>query len=56
MTLFFLVWALVGTAHWVDKQIRMPLPFGFVGDVLIGLPFCMIFGPIFMITAWVEGK
>lgn len=54
MTILMIAWAVCGVIHWVKRQGDMPLLLGIVGDVFIGLPLCILFGPIPLISNWFE--
>lgn len=55
--LFFKIWLIVGAIYWSLHTIQMVglRPWAFdaldhVANVIVGLPFCLIFGPLLMIA------
>ncbi len=52
MMIFVIAWLISGFSYWLSNMGEM----GFVGDFLIGLPMCLIFGPIWIFNTWFTQK
>lgn len=52
MILFAWAWGLLGLAYWVERQLEYPLQLGIIGDVILGLPLCLLFGPIWLVSRY----
>lgn len=54
MELFLIAWFVLGFAYWIKHQILSGSNMGIIGDVLLALPMCLLFGLIPFIHEWFE--
>ena len=48
--MFFVLWGTVGAAWWLAVTSTKGVN---PSDILLGLPFCLLFGPIFVVTHFI---
>lgn len=48
--LLIAIWILGGLLYWLKEVIDNGFQLGLIGDILVGIPLCLIFGPFWIIS------